>query len=66
VAAGACLWCVGAFRWHRLVHFEARNDLDTATVFSGLLTVILIGLAVRSVIFRTIETRTVNLWGMQR
>ena len=26
--------------------FEARNDLDTATVFSGLLTVILIGLAV--------------------
>ncbi|MGB8138451.1 MAG: ABC transporter permease [Pseudolabrys sp.] len=46
--------------------FEARNDLDTATVFSGLLTVILIGLAVESVIFRTIETRTVNLWGMQR
>ena len=27
--------------------FEARNDLDTATVFSGLLTVILIGLAGR-------------------
>ena len=46
--------------------FEARNDLDTATVFSGLLTVILIGLFVESVIFRTIETRTVNLWGMQR
>jgi len=46
--------------------FEARNDLDTATVFSGLLTVILIGLLVESVIFRTIEARTVNLWGMQR
>ena len=46
--------------------FEARNDLDTATVFSGLLTVILIGLAVESVIFRAIEARTVNLWGMQR
>jgi NitT/TauT family transport system permease protein len=46
--------------------FEARNDLDTATVFSGLLTVILIGLFVESVIFRAIETRTVNLWGMQR
>ena len=46
--------------------FEARNDLDTATVFSGLLTVILIGLFVESVIFRTIEARTVNLWGMQR
>jgi len=46
--------------------FEARNDLDTATVFSGLLTVILIGLFVESVIFRALETRTVNLWGMQR
>jgi NitT/TauT family transport system permease protein len=46
--------------------FEARNDLDTATVFSGLLTVILIGLFVESVIFRTLEARTVNLWGMQR
>lgn len=46
--------------------FEARNDLDTATVFSGLLTVILIGLVVESVIFRFIEARTVNVWGMQR
>ena len=46
--------------------FEARNDLDTATVFSGLLAVILIGLVVESVFFRIIETRTVNLWGMQR
>jgi NitT/TauT family transport system permease protein len=46
--------------------FEARNDLDTATVFSGLLAVILIGLIVESVIFRTLEARTVNLWGMQR
>lgn len=46
--------------------FEARNELDTATVFSGLLTVILIGLLVESVIFRFIEARTVNVWGMQR
>ena len=46
--------------------FEARNDLDTPTVFSGLLTVILIGLFVESVIFRALEARTVNLWGMQR
>lgn len=46
--------------------FEARNDLDTATVFSGLLAVILIGLIVESVIFRALEARTVNLWGMQR
>ena len=46
--------------------FEARNDLDTATVFSGLLAVILIGLIVELVIFRALEARTVNLWGMQR
>lgn len=46
--------------------FEARNDLDTATVFSGLLAVILIGLVIESVVFRSIEARTVNLWGMQR
>ena len=46
--------------------FEARNDLDTATVFSGLLAVILIGLIVESVAFRALEARTVNLWGMQR
>ena len=46
--------------------FEARNDLDTATVFAGLFAVILIGLFVESVIFRAIEARTVNLWGMQR
>jgi len=46
--------------------FEARNNLDTPTVFSGLLTVILIGLLVESVIFRAVEARTVNLWGMQR
>jgi NitT/TauT family transport system permease protein len=46
--------------------FEARNDLDTARVFSGLLMVIIIGLLVESVIFRAIESRTVNLWGMQR
>ncbi len=46
--------------------FEARNDLDTATVFSGLLAVILIGLVIELVVFRSIEARTVNLWGMQR
>ncbi len=46
--------------------FEARNDLDTARVFSGLLMVIIIGLLIELVIFRTIENRTVNAWGMQR
>jgi NitT/TauT family transport system permease protein len=46
--------------------FAARSELDTARVFAGLLAVIVIGLLVEAVIFRTIEARTVKLWGMQR
>lgn len=46
--------------------FENRNLLDTPNVFAGLLTVIIIGLLVESVIFRWIEARTVRRWGMQR
>jgi len=46
--------------------FENRNQLETAYVFAGLFTVILIGLVVESVIFRTIENATVRKWGMQR
>jgi NitT/TauT family transport system permease protein len=34
-------------------------------VFAGLLTVILIGLTVESVIFRSIENITIRRWGMQ-
>ncbi|HUI96721.1 MAG TPA: ABC transporter permease [Xanthobacteraceae bacterium] len=45
--------------------FENRNELETPSVFAGLLTVILIGLMVESVIFRTIENMTVRRWGMQ-
>jgi NitT/TauT family transport system permease protein len=45
--------------------FENRNELETPSVFAGLLTVILIGLLVESVIFRTIENMTVRRWGMQ-
>jgi NitT/TauT family transport system permease protein len=46
--------------------FQARNELLTAHVFAGLTAVIIIGLLVESVIFRTIEVRTVRRWGMQR
>jgi NitT/TauT family transport system permease protein len=46
--------------------FENRNTLDVANVFAGLFAVILIGLLVESVIFRTIENKTVRKWGMQR
>jgi len=45
--------------------FEKRNTLDIAGVFSGLLTVIVIGLVVENLIFRTIERVTVKKWGMQ-
>jgi len=45
--------------------FESKNQLDIPEVFAGLLTIILIGLAVENVIFRFIETRTVQRWGMQ-
>lgn len=37
--------------------FENRNLLDIPAVFSGLLTVITIGLVVENLIFRTIERR---------
>lgn len=46
--------------------FEARSELDTSRVFAGLLAVILIGLFVEAFVFRLIERRTVQRWGMQR
>lgn len=46
--------------------FENRNSLEIANVFAGLLTVILIGLLIESIVFRTIERRSVQRWGMQR
>jgi NitT/TauT family transport system permease protein len=46
--------------------FEARSELDTARVFAGLFAVILIGLFVESVIFRAVEYRTVQRWGMEK
>jgi NitT/TauT family transport system permease protein len=45
--------------------FEHKNQLLIPHVFAGLLTVILFGLFVEHVIFRTIEDRTVRRWGMQ-
>lgn len=41
-----------------------KNLLDIPGVFAGLFTVILIGLLVENLIFRTIAQRTVNRWGM--
>ena len=45
--------------------FEAKNQLDIPEVFGGLLSIIVIGLVVENVIFRAIEARTVQRWGMQ-
>ena len=45
--------------------FENKNMLDIPMVFAGLLTVILIGLVVENLIFRTIERRTIQRWGVQ-
>jgi NitT/TauT family transport system permease protein len=45
--------------------FENKNQLEIPSVFAGLLTVILIGLAVENLVFRTLEARTVRRWGMQ-
>src|SRR5690349_4053441 len=43
--------------------YENKNVLDIPAVFSGLFTVILIGLLVENFIFRTIEHRTILKWG---
>jgi len=45
--------------------YENKNQLDIPNVFAGLFSVILIGLVVENVVFRTIEVRTVKRWGMQ-
>jgi NitT/TauT family transport system permease protein len=45
--------------------FEQKNQLLIPNVFAGLLTVILFGLCVENLVFKTIESRTVRRWGMQ-
>jgi len=45
--------------------FEQKNQLLIPNVFAGLLTVIIFGLAVENLIFKTIENATVGRWGMQ-
>lgn len=44
--------------------YESKNQLETARVFAGLSTVVLIGLAVETCVFRRVEKRTVCRWGM--
>ena len=44
--------------------FEHKNQLLIPDVFAGLLTVIVFGLLVENLLFRTLENRTVRRWGM--
>jgi len=45
--------------------FENKNQLLIPNVFAGLLTVILLGLLVENLIFKSVEKATVRRWGMQ-
>src|SRR5688572_30773584 len=44
---------------------EQRNLQETPALFAGLLMVILFGLVVENLIFRTIQNRAVRKWGME-
>lgn len=46
--------------------FQNRNELYTDKVFAGLAAVIVIGLLVENIGFRTLERVTLKRWGMQR
>jgi len=45
--------------------YENKNQLEIPAVFAGLITVILIGIAVENLVFNSIEQRTVVRWGMK-
>jgi len=53
----------GGLGWFIL---QSKNELETATVFAGLLVILVLGLLIDGLVFRTIETRTIQRWGMQR
>jgi NitT/TauT family transport system permease protein len=44
--------------------YENRAAFETANVFAGLMTIIVIGFLVETLLFRTVELRTVRRWGM--
>ena len=46
--------------------FQNRNELYTDRVFAGLALVVIIGLAVESLGFKTLERLTIRKWGQQR
>lgn len=46
--------------------FKQRTFMNTAGLFAGILVVILIGMLVEDLFFRSVEKRTVEKWGMSR
>ncbi len=46
--------------------YEKKNELEIASVFAGLCTVILIGILVENIVFRTVERLTIKRWGMKQ
>jgi NitT/TauT family transport system permease protein len=45
--------------------YENKNQLETASVFAGLFTVIIVGILFENCVFRVLERRTVEKWGMK-
>jgi NitT/TauT family transport system permease protein len=45
--------------------YEHKNQLLIPDVFAGLLTVMILGLAVENLVFKTVEKRTIRRWGME-
>ena len=52
----------GGLGWYINNH---KNQLNIPNVFAGLLTVIVFGLLVENLIFKTLENRTIQRWGME-
>jgi len=53
----------GGLGW---IIFAAQMENQTAIVFAGLFSVIIVGILIENGIFRNIEDRTVRRWGMQQ
>ena len=44
--------------------FKQRTFMNTSGLFAGILTVILVGILVESALFRLIEKKTIEKWGI--
>jgi NitT/TauT family transport system permease protein len=46
--------------------YQNKNSLEIPSVFAGLLSVIVVGLLVDNLVFRVVEARTIQRWGMHQ